>query len=291
MIVADFRIISLVGAENCRIHDRGLLRGFELDVYIPSKGIAFEYDGLYWHSEAKKDDQLYHVKKTLACKEKGVRLIHVFEDEWVNKNEICKSRISSVLGLDNKRIYARKCIVKEIQANEANKFISENHIQGISYGKYNYGLFNDGELVSVMTFCGLRRNLGGKKEEGCYELLRFCNKLNTTVIGGAGKLFNRFIKDISPQKVISYADKRWSCGDLYYKLGFEYIHDSKPNYFYLVNGERRNRFNFRKDVLVREYGCPNEMSEKEFCRMNGWYRIYDCGSMKFEYIENKNTSK
>jgi hypothetical protein len=82
-------------------------------------------------------------------------------------------------------------------------------------------------------------------------------------------------------EVISYADVRWSDGNLYRNLGFTYLHTSSPNYFYVINDKRINRYNMRKSVLVEKYNCPKEMTEREFCYNNGWYRIYDCGSMKF----------
>ena len=72
-----------------------------------------------------------------------------------------------------------------------------------------------------MTFCKPRKNLGQKTNDNEYELLRFCNKLNTIIIGGANKMFKQFIKDYNPNSVISYADRRWNTGKVYEKMGFE----------------------------------------------------------------------
>ena len=119
-----------------------------------------------------------------------------------------------------------------------------------------------------------------KKGEGVYELLRFCNKLNTTVVGGASKLLKHFIKTVNPKSIISYADKRWSNGNLYEKLGFIHTHDSKPNYFYIVNNKRENRFSYRKDILVKE-GYDKTKTEHEIMLERKIYRIYDCGCMVF----------
>lgn len=276
-------IISLIGEKNIVIHDRKILAGNELDIYIPSKSIAFEYDGLYWHSEKKKVDKNYHLYKTRMCNEIGVRLIHIFEDEWRDKKDICKSRISNILGVTENKIYARKCEIRKVLGRESNEFLIKNHIQGKINSNLNFGLYYQNELVSLMTFGQLRKNLGGKPTLGSYELLRFCNKLNTNVIGGASKLFKYFLKEMSPNEITSYADIRWSDGNLYKALGFEYIHSSSPNYFYIINECRKNRFGFRKNILISKYGCPKEMSEHEFCYSNQWYRIYDCGSMKFIY--------
>ena len=137
-----------------------------------------------------------------------------------------------------------------------------------------------------MTFSKLRKNLNGNNEENVYELLRFSNKLNTIVVGGASRLLNYFIKNVQPKKIISYADKRWSNGSLYEKLGFKHIRDSKPNYYYIVNDKRENRFNYRKDVLVKE-GYDNSKTEHQIMKERKIYRIYDCGCMVYEMNPNK----
>ncbi len=134
-----------------------------------------------------------------------------------------------------------------------------------------------------MNFGNLRKNLGSSSNENEYELLRFCNKLNTTVIGSASKLFQHFIKNVKYSKIISYADIRWSKGKLYETLGFEYLRDSEVNYFYVIGQTRKNRFNFRKDILISKYGCSPEDTEHNFCFNQGWYRIYDCGTKVYEY--------
>lgn len=123
----------------------------------------------------------------------------------------------------------------------------------------------------------------GKKENDVYELLRFCNKRGFSVVGAASKLFKHFVNANKPLSVISYADRRWSIGKLYEKLNFTFLYDSKPNYFYLINGNRKNRFGYRKDILISKYGCDKNDTEHNFCFNNGWYRIYDCGSKVYEW--------
>ena len=143
--------------------------------------------------------------------------------------------------------------------------------------------FHNDELVSLMSFSSLRKNLGRKDKNGSYELLRFCNKVGITVQGGASRLLTHFKTNKNPDEIISYADRRWSEGNMYEKLGMQFIHDTKPNYFYLIQGNRKNRFGFRKNILVEKYGCPKDMSEHEFCLSQHWYRIYDCGSKLYEW--------
>lgn len=260
---------------------RSILSGNkELDIYLPSKKIAFEFDGLYWHNEKNQPSRSYHVNKTNECADKGIQLIHIFEDEWIYKKDIVKSRILHLLGKSHK-IYARKCDIREVNSSTARLFLNENHIQGFCGSTYRFGLYYNNELVSLMTFGSKRKNLGSKTINGHYELLRFCNKLNTNVVGGASKLFKHFIKVVNPSNVISYADRRWSKGDLYEVLGFTLTHKSQPSYFYVINDKRENRFNYRKDVLIRE-GYDSEKTEHQIMLDRGIYRIYDCGCLVYE---------
>lgn len=227
-------------------------------------------------------DNKNYVIKTEECEQNGIQLIHIFEDEWVNKKDICKSRILNLLGHNN-RIYARKCKIVEVDKKKAKEFFENNHIQGNVNSKIVYGLEYNGELISAMSFGDLRKNLGSKKTENSYELLRFCNKLNMSVIGGASKLFKHFIKEFNPLEITSYADRRWSMGNLYNELGFNFSHNSEPNYFYVINGERKNRFGYRKDILISKYGCDPNDTERNFCFNKGWNRIYDCGTKVYKW--------
>ena len=260
-----------------------VLGGKELDIYIPEKQIAIEFNGLYWHSDLFKEDK-YHLKKLEECESMGIKLIQIFEDEWLNKQEIVKSRLRNILGKIENKIYARKCIIKELDSKTVTKFLNENHLQGTVGSKIKLGLFHNDELVSIMTFGNLRKNLGQKSKDDTFELLRFCNKLNINIIGGASKLFKYFISNYSCVSVISYSDRRWGSGELYGTLGFKHIHNSQPNYFYVKNGEvkREARFKYRKDILVSE-GFDKNKTEKQIMIDRNYFRIYDCGAMKFMY--------
>lgn len=255
----------------------------ELDIVLPDLKLAFEYDGIYWHNELNKP-QDYHLDKTNQCNNKGYHLIHIFEDEWKNpiKKEIWKSMIKNQIGVIDNKVFARKCEIKTVEKDEGYKFLENNHIQGKCTSTIMIGLYYNNELVSLMTFGKSRHFIGNSKHE--YELLRFCNKINTSVIGGASRLLSYFEKQYKPKSIVSYADKRWSTGNLYNTLDFVKYNESKPNYYYVINEQRKNRFNFRKSELVRKYNCPEEKSEREFCFEQKWYRIYDCGCMCFEKI-------
>lgn len=280
--IMDF--IKSLGFE-VRTSDRKILtHSKELDLIIPSKNLAIEFDGVYWHTEDKKPDKRFHLKKTIECNEKGLRLIHIFEDEWINHEDIVKSRLKAILGVETNKIFARKCEVREIDSKTCKGFLDNNHLQGKISSSVRYGLYYKDELVSVMTFCKPRKNLGREGGEGEYELLRFCNKLNTVVIGGANKLFQHFVKEKNPNSVISYADRRWNTGQVYENMGFEFTHFSEPNYFYVIGRQRYNRFNFRKDLLVKQGFDPNK-SEHEIMLERGIYRIYDCGCLCYKWIK------
>ena len=260
-------------------------RGFdnqkEIDIYLPDLNIGFEYNGLLWHS-SKYVESNTMINKLNIVESCGIKLINIFEDEWLYKQNICKSRILNILGKSEK-IYARKCLIKEISYKEVKIFLNENHIQGAVPSKYNIALFYNNEIISVMTFGALRKNLGYENKIGYFELLRFCNKLNTTVVGGASRLFSFFIKKYNPIEIISYADRRWSQGNLYENLGFNFICNTKPNYSY-IDGKKQiriNRYNLRKNILVEKYNCPHNISETKFCHNIGYFQVFDCGNKKY----------
>ena len=253
----------------------------ELDIYLPQLKIAFEFNGVYWHNELYKPKN-YHIEKTEECEKNGIQLIHIYEDDWIYKENIIKSRILNLLG-KNEKIYARKCEIKEITDNKIVKeFLDRNHMQGYIGSKIKIGLFYNSELVSLMTFGNLRKAMGGKSKDNYYEMLRFCNKLNVNIIGGASKLFKYFIRNYNPIEVVSYADRSWSKGNLYEKLGFQFLHKTDPNYYYVIKDKRFHRFNFRKDKLVKE-GYDKNKTEHEIMLDKKIYRIYDSGSLKYIY--------
>ena len=273
-------------------NDKTILNTLELDVYIPKLKLAFECNGLYWHGEINGGkNKKYHINKTSECKNKQIRLIHIFEDEWLFKKEIVKSRIKDLLTKTESKIFARKCIIKSVSSKESNLFLESNHLQGKDNSSIKCGLYFDDKLVSLMTFGKLRSALGNKNTQSdCWELYRFCSKLNTTVTGGASKLLNYFVNNHHPKKIISYADKRWSVGNLYESIGFKLISDGVPNYWYYGRGnsyKRYHRYGFAKHTLSEKLkNYDDKLSEWENMKNNGYDRIWDCGSIKFELILN-----
>ena len=259
--------------------------GKELDFYIPSMHIAIETNGIFWHS-ARFKSEYYHKEKTELCLEKNIKLIHIFEDEIFKKPDIVKSRLSSIFSKIDKKIFARKCILKEVKSLESNEFLNKSHLQGECGASVRLGLYFNNELVSLMTFGKNRKSLGCNHKDGEYELIRFCNKLNTNIIGAASKLIKYFIENYSPKKITSFCDRRWSPeGEFYKKMGFSFVYNTKPNYWYYKNNsyERKHRFGFRKNVLVKK-GFDINKTEFEIMEELNYIRIYDAGSSKWEMI-------
>jgi len=250
----------------------------EIDIYIPGLKIGFEFNGLYWHSNEYKEKQ-YHLNKTNHFKNKGIRIIHIWEDDWDLKTDIIKSQIKNWLGLTENKIYARKCQVKEVtDIKIVREFLDSNHIQGFVNSSKKYGLFYNNELVSLMIFDHFEgRN---RMTDNEWNLSRFCNKINTNVVGGASKLFKFFINTNNPKRVISYADKDWSNGSLYYNLGFNNIYDTNVDYKYLIENKRTHKSKYRKSKL------KTNLSESTYMKEIGIPKIYDCGKSKFEIRYN-----
>ena len=246
----------------------------ELDILVPGLSLAFEYCGLYWHSEMAGKTRWYHRHKMESCASSGIRLITIFEDEWVNTPSIVRSMIANLLGKAAVRIPARKCVAERITSEEATAFLDANHLQGRGRSKVKYGLKYGGELVAVMTFMDSetsRRRVG-------WEINRFAVKCGHSVIGGASKLFSAFLREHDPDEVVSYADLRWGTGAVYGKLGFKNEGNTVPNYWYFRPNEmkRHHRYGLRKNK-----NDPTEKTEWQCRQDDGWNRIWDCGHAKW----------
>jgi len=259
--------------------NKKILDGGEIDIYLTDFKIGIEANGIYWHSEFFKSSN-YHSNKTNIAISKGISLIHVWEDDWKTKRDIVKSIILNKLGLNSSKVYARSCKVKEVDSKDYRKFLDENHIQGYSSASIKIGLYLGDDLVSVMSFGWRRTN--NKRE---FELIRFCNRLNTNILGGASKLFFYFLKNHNFDSVVSYADISFFSGDLYRSLGFKNIGISDPNYFWVVDGIRRHRYNFSKRKLVKEGWDPSQ-TEVEIMHGRGCYRVFSTGQEKWIYTKN-----
>lgn len=266
--------------------NKKIIKPKQIDIFIEEKNIGIEFNGLYWHSEENLDDPNYHYNKTNECLKKGIKLIQIFEDEWLFNKDLVKERLQQILNTKNKiRIHARKCIISEISSKVKNEFLEKYHIQGPDSAKVKIGAFYNNELVSVMTFNHGNISKGSRQEEGVWELNRFCSNYKYHIPGIASKILKFFRTNYKWIKIFSYADRRWSSGDMYYKLGFELEKITKPNYWYIKDYKRVHRFSLRK----KDYE-PKDIPEWFLRRQEGYYRIWDCGNLKFSMI-NKITEE
>ena len=260
-------------------NDRTIIGPKELDIVIPSHNIAIEVNGAYWHSSKFKSDSMYHLNKTRACEAAGYRLIHIFDDEWYDREDQMKRKLASILGIREERVMARKTRVVKVASKDSSAFYEENHVQGGYHSKQNYALFLGDEMVACMSF---------KMNYGYMDLVRYATSKN--VVGGFTKLLKAFLRD-NPEveEVVSFADIRYSDGNLYASNGWELVSQTKPNYYYVVDGMRFKKQNFRKkklEVLLGDLYDPS-MSERQIMEALDIPRVYDCGLMKFKLTRDK----
>ena len=274
---------------NTEDNKKDIIPPYEIDIFIPELKIGIEYDGLLWHSEKYGKDKNYHLNKLILCNNHGIKLIHIFENEYSEHKNIVIEKIRHLLKRDllKEKIYARKCVLEEITNEEAKIFLNINHIQGFVSSSVYIGAYYNESLVSVMTF-------KKEKENDEWELNRFATDITKNCIGLGGKLFKYFIKKYNPVKIKSFADRRWTLDksdNLYIKLGFKLDKILKPDYKYF--GDDRvlhHKFGFRKQILIKkypEYHLTEDMTENEMCNILGFHKVWDCGLFKYIWKMDK----
>lgn len=234
----------------------------EIDFYCKDYSFGIEFDGSYWHREERMGKD-YHQKKTLLAEEHGVFLYHIFGYEWkdLETREKIKDQLLNIFGKNDKKIFARKCFVKEISSKEKAKFFDENHLQRNGRSCIALGLFYEDELVAAMAFCKPRFNHGYD-----WEISRFCCKRKYSVVGGAGRLFSYFLSHYEGS-IISYSDMAKGTGHLYKELGFSFLRISPPNYHWV---------NAREETLTRYQTQMKD--EVKIMQERGFWRVFDCGN-------------
>lgn len=261
-------------------NDRTVLGGKELDILIPTLNLAIEFNGTYFHSTNTFKDisNTYHAEKTNKCREKGIRLIHIFEYEWDSCKEKIQNLIKSAIGVYDAVLYARMCLVKPISASEYCEFLQKYHLQSSVNSPIRFGLFYGNELVSVIGFGQSRF------ESDTVELHRYCVKSGYRIIGGFSKLIaHSNIKDF-----VTYVDMAHFDGNGYKTLGFIEESITPPNYVYVRDGDVVSRYRTQKHKLKDFLGEENfdaNLSEIENMTNNRWLQIYDSGQMKMRYTK------
>jgi len=281
-LFSDFKDFIIKNSKTGYIENYNL-NGVKSDFYLPNLKLAIKFIDLYNHCELNVDKK-NQFRSYTEYENNDIHLVQIFEDLWRDKSDIIKSRLSNLFG-NSTIIWARKCkvvVFKDRDNKVVNEFIRKSHLQGAIGSFIKLGLIYNDEIVSVMTFGKLRKNLGQKNSKDDYELLRFCSKVGHSIIGAATRLFDYFVKNYSPKSIITYADMMWSNrNSIYKKMGLEFIHKSDPSYFYIVGGVRKNRFGYRKNVLLECGYDGRYWGEHDICYSNGLYRIFDAGTEKF----------
>ena len=258
-------------------NDRTVIAPYELDIVVPQNKIAVEFNGNYYHSFNRietAEERTRHASKCNLCLSAGVKLIQINEYEWIFKNQIVKSILAHKLGITNTKYYARKCDIKTLSDYEYRKFISQNHIQGYRSAKITLGLLFNNKIVAAISI--------NKHKSYDYEIIRFANENNSVVVGGFSKLLKHFIRTHHPTTILTYADRRYSDGNVYAVNGFDYIGTTKPNYVYIKSRNYYTRQTFQKHKLAGKLGKFNpSMTEAENMFNNGYRRLWDAGHLKF----------
>jgi hypothetical protein len=259
---------------------RDVIKPYEIDIFIPDLKIGIEFNGVFWHSDRYKDKD-YHKSKHDKSVESGIKLIQIWEDDWVYKRDIIKSILENKLKLTKKRIFARKCQIIKYDNNKLTKsFLEKNHLQGDCKSNIKIGLLFNDELVALMTFSKNRYGVGHLVGDN-YELTRFVTKKGLIVVGGASKLLNFFKKNYEFETLISFSDCDISDGDMYLSIGFKLHSFIKPTYYYIINGKREHRFKWRKGNLLKKGIIKENETEFECMDRIKISRVYNSGHRKF----------
>ena len=276
---------------------RKIIPPHELDLYLPEFKLGIECNPTATHNSSvaifaehgcKPTSPSYHKLKTDKCEASGIFLFHIYGYEWTHKKEIIKSMLCNLIGVNCNKVYGRNTYIQELPSLECSQFLNANHRQGNASASIRIGLFENTTniLVAVMTFSRGRHTIGNLVDTQ-FELVRFCNRINTNVIGGASKLLKYFITKYHPTSIVSFSDRSHTKGNLYHILGFKCIHCSDPSYVWVdqktdkaysrINAQKRNIQKFLKDPTI-------DLSQSEFTIMEShdYVRVYDSGVLRWE---------
>ncbi len=264
-------------------NNRVIIGPLELDIYIPEKKIAIEYCGLYWHGEARNKNGAKdkHADKLKLCQKNGIRLITIFENEWLNTIEQTKGYLRSILIGGSNKIMARKCKIIKVSNKNAAEFHNANHIQGEAAGEH-IGLYRDDELIALGTFATFNNRNVKYKDNEIIELRRYTIKIDYAVNGGLDRLIKHFVGTNKIKQIVSYSDNRWSEGSIYRKMGFIKTEDVAPTYYYFKNGAVYNKSNFMKSKIKKKNPLVDiNKTERQIMKELNYDRIWDCGKIKW----------
>ena len=265
---------------------------YHIDLLYRNKNIAVVFHSIYYDKSYPNDDHViepkYFVNRYIACSSSNIRLINIYEQDYFYKKDKILKFISDLFK-KNEIIFARNCTILPVNKHDKIKFINEYHLNGDSnQGSIAYGLYYKNELMSIMTFGMMRGQNPLRKNEGYYELVRFVNKDNYVIVGGASKLFTHFVRDYNPKYILCYSDNDFFTGDTYKKLGFEFqgYGDKSLNYQWCSDNEALQRQTCMVHKLLKKYPKYNDIEisgSKENYIMGdlGYYKVYRCSASKW----------
>lgn len=250
---------------------RDIISPKEIDLWIPEYNLGIEYHGSYWHQEDKAKN--LHYEKAALAREKGIRLIQIFDFELIEELDGIQNILRSALGIFDTKIAARDCDIVVLNTVDARVFCEENHLQGYGAAKINYGLIHkDLGLIQLLSFAKPRFS---KKYQ--WEIIRSCSKNGLVILGGLERLWARFIRDNNPDSVITYADARFFTGESYTKLGFVHQNHAGANYMWSNGTQRLSRYKTQKHKLIENCDDINK-TESQLMNKKGFYKILDAGN-------------
>lgn len=275
--------------------DRSQIHPYELDIWDPSSKIGIEVNGTFDHNsslpghDGSPKSHSYHKIKTDLADKAGIRLIHVFEHNWIYQKDIVKSMLRNAFGMTGCKLHARKLEVKEVDTQTSQAFLNANHIQGSTNSSIRLGLFSNNSLVSLMTFNKMRTTIGSRSSDtdNTFELARFCSLLNTSIVGGASKLFKHFIDTYHPDKVVSFSNRSYTTGGMYRQLGFQEISTSDPGYTWVHSESKMwlNRVTCQKSNLqnlFKDDSIDLNKTEQQIMMEHGFVQVFDSGVIRWE---------
>lgn len=271
--VRDF-IKRLLPHEDVQLSVRSVIqanRKLEADVYVPSRKLVVEYDGLYFHSSVHKGKH-DHEAKTELFKAEGLTVLHVFEDEWRDKRSLVQSMIRHRLGLTERRIYARQCQIVKLSAAERRHFFEENHIDGDVSASAAWGLTFEEKLIAALS---VRIPFHAKYKNDALEVARSATLKDHLCVGGVAKLTKQaelYTRSLGKTALMTYVDLRHGTGESYIKAGFEFSSKTVPRFWWTDFNNRYNRFKFRADKV-------RGLTEEQVAVENNVHKIWGCSNL------------
>jgi len=277
----DLNISSSNGEKELQIYvsslgfitGKKLFKWGEIDVFVPEKNIGFEFNGCYWHNDQHRSSD-YHYNKVTNAEKEGIRLIHIWEHEWLHNQEAIKSYIKAQLGLCEHRVYARKCKVREITYKEALPLL-QYHQQGKSFANVYIGLYNNNELVLTMLFAKSTKSIFTQNPIAEWEIKREICKEGYSVVGGKSKVFKYFVEKYNPKSVVSYVDRSKFTGKSYQIMGFKLDHINPARYDWV----------YKENLIFKKRQPKIYKKMRQLYNQGEVYRIYDSG--RYCYVWRK----